>query len=39
LLPENLGYGLTETFIVLLSLGIAVGAGGSAWTSGRYIKI
>jgi cell division transport system permease protein len=39
LLPENLGYGLMETFTVLLSLGIAVGAGGSAWTSGRYIKI
>lgn len=27
------------TFIVMLCLGVAVGAGGSAWTSGRYIKI
>lgn len=39
LLPQNLEYGLLQTFLVLLSLGVAVGAGGSAWTSGRYIKI
>lgn len=31
--------GLLPTFIVVLILGIAVGSGGSAWTSGRYIKI
>lgn len=38
-LPRNLEYGMLQTFLVLLILGIAVGAGGSAWTSGRYIKI
>lgn len=31
--------GLWPTFMVVLLLGVAVGAGGSAWTSGRYIKI
>lgn len=31
--------GLLPTFVVVLTLGVAVGAGGSAWTSGRYIKI
>ncbi|MBX9689799.1 MAG: ABC transporter permease [Candidatus Obscuribacterales bacterium] len=30
---------LLPTFVVVLTLGVAVGAGGSAWTSGRYIKI
>ncbi len=39
LLPANLGFGLLETFGLMLLLGVAVGAGGSAWTSGRYIKI
>jgi cell division transport system permease protein len=39
MLPSNLEYGLMQTFLVLLLLGVAVGAGGSAWTSGRYIKI
>ncbi len=38
-LPKNLAFGLQQTFLVLLSLGLAVGAGGGAWTSGRYIKI
>lgn len=38
-LPENLGYGMVPTFLVLLSLGVVVGAGGSYWTSGRYIKV
>ncbi|MBX9721123.1 MAG: ABC transporter permease [Candidatus Obscuribacterales bacterium] len=33
--PET---GLLPTFVVVLTLGVAVGAGGSAWTSGRYIK-
>lgn len=27
------------TFVVVVTLGVAVGAGGSAWTSGRYIKV
>lgn len=39
LLPHSLEYGAVETFEVMLALGIAVGAGGSAWTSGRYLKI
>ncbi len=39
LLPQNLEYGMAQTFLALLVLGVAVGAGGSAWTSGRYIKI
>ncbi len=28
-----------NTFLMLLMLGVTVGAGGSAWTSGRYIKL
>lgn len=39
LLPQNVEYGLLQTYAVMLGLGVAVGAGGSAWTSGRYIKI
>lgn len=31
--------GVLPTFLVILLLGVAVGAGGSAWTSGRYIKV
>ncbi len=38
-LPKNIAFGLQQTFLVLLSLGLAVGAGGGAWTSGRYLKI
>jgi cell division transport system permease protein len=38
-MPQNLEYGLTQTFLALLGLGVLVGAGGGAWTSGRYIKI
>lgn len=38
-LPRNLEYGMWQTFGVMLGLGVLVGAGGSAWTSGRYIKI
>ncbi len=30
---------MLPSFIVVLTLGVAVGAGGSAWTSGKYIKI
>jgi cell division transport system permease protein len=39
LFSQNLEYGMQPTFFALLVLGIVVGAGGSAWTSGRYIKI
>lgn len=39
ILPQNLETGLVPTFFVILLLGVAVGAGGGAWTSGRYIKI
>lgn len=39
LMQAHLGFGLLETFGLMLLLGVAVGAGGSAWTSGRYIKI
>jgi cell division transport system permease protein len=31
--------GMLPTLVVVLTLGVAVGAGGSAWTSGRYIKV
>lgn len=36
---SSMDAGLVPTFIVVLVLGVAVGSGGSAWTSGRYIKI
>jgi cell division transport system permease protein len=39
ILPNGLEYGAMQTFTVMLLLGVAVGAGGSAWTSGRYLKI
>jgi cell division transport system permease protein len=39
IMANSLQYGMLQTFVALLSLGVAVGAGGSAWTSGRYIKI
>jgi cell division transport system permease protein len=39
ILPEKMETGTLPTFFVILLLGMAVGAGGSAWTSGRYIKI
>jgi cell division transport system permease protein len=39
ILPSNLETGIVPTFLVILVLGMAVGAGGGAWTSGRYIKI
>ena len=31
--------GMLPTLIVIMTLGVAVGAGGSAWTSGKYIKL
>jgi len=37
--PQNWGYNIAQTFAVMALLGVAVGAGGGAWTSGRYIKI
>jgi cell division transport system permease protein len=30
---------IIQSFMILLLLGVAVGAGGSWWTSGRYIKV
>jgi cell division transport system permease protein len=39
LLSHNVEYSLWQTFVALLALGIAVGASGGFWTSGRYIKI
>jgi cell division transport system permease protein len=39
ILPQNFETGLLPTFLVVLVLGVAVGAGGGFWTSGRYIKI
>jgi cell division transport system permease protein len=35
----NTDVSMLPSFVVILTLGVAVGAGGSAWTSGRYIKI
>jgi len=39
LLSHNNIYSLMQTFLAILLLGVAVGAGGGFWTSGRYIKI
>lgn len=39
ILPQSMDIGMLPTFCVMLLLGVAVGAGGSAWTSGRYIRI
>ena len=39
LLAADIGYGMVPTFLVILALGVAVGAGGSYWTSGRYIRL
>jgi cell division transport system permease protein len=38
-ISQNLQFGLLETSMMMAGLGIIVGAGGSLWTSGRYIKI
>jgi cell division transport system permease protein len=38
-LAASLEYSLGQTFAALSILGVLVGAGGSAWTSGRYIKV
>lgn len=39
ILPQTLDTSVVLRFSIILLLGVAVGAGGSAWTSGRYIKI
>jgi cell division transport system permease protein len=39
LMPKGIESSAMQTFLIMLGLGVAVGAGGSAWTSGRYIKI
>lgn len=39
ILPDKMDSGMLPTFFVILLLGMAVGAGGGLWTSGRYIKI
>lgn len=39
LVSKSMEVSIIQTFIILMSLGVAVGAGGSWWTSGRYIKI
>lgn len=39
LVSQNLEVNLVQTFMSLLLLGVAVGATGAFWTSGRYIKV
>jgi cell division transport system permease protein len=39
LLAHSLEHSLTQTFVALLIVGVAVGASGAFWTSGRYIKV
>ncbi|MBN8659914.1 MAG: ABC transporter permease [Candidatus Melainabacteria bacterium] len=38
-LTQNLEYSMGQTAVLMAILGVVVGAGGSLWTSGRYIKI
>jgi cell division transport system permease protein len=38
-MPQELQYSMWPTALLMAALGIVVGAGGSLWTSGRYIKI
>jgi cell division transport system permease protein len=38
-MPSNLEFSLLQTSGLMCLLGVAVGAGGSLWTSGRFIKI
>lgn len=38
-MPQNLEYSLLQTSALMCALGMAVGAGGSLWTSGRFIKL
>jgi len=39
LISKSMEISLLQTFSALMLLGIAVGASGSWWTSGRYIKV
>jgi cell division transport system permease protein len=39
LVSKSMEVSILQTFAMLMSLGVAVGAGGSWWTSGRYIKV
>lgn len=39
MLSQSIEQSLAQTFIALLILGVAVGASGAFWTSGRYIKV
>jgi cell division transport system permease protein len=39
LVGHSIEFNLYQTFAALLLLGVAVGASGAFWTSGRYIKI
>ena len=38
-MPQNLEFSLLQTAGLMCALGVAVGAGGSLWTSGRFIKL
>jgi cell division transport system permease protein len=38
-MPQQLEYSLWPTALLMAALGVFVGAGGSLWTSGRYIKL
>jgi cell division transport system permease protein len=38
-MPQELQYSMWPTTLLMAALGVVVGAGGSLWTSGRYIKI
>jgi len=38
-MPQELEYSILPTALLMTALGVVVGAGGSLWTSGRYIKI
>ncbi len=39
LVSRSMEVSILQTFAILMLLGVAVGAGGSWWTSGRYIKV
>lgn len=39
MLSQSIEQSLAQTFIALIILGVAVGASGAFWTSGRYIKV
>ncbi len=39
LMQNSMEVSLSRTFAALMMLGVVVGASGSWWTSGRYIKV